>query len=190
MTWSADQFRKAGIADVKIQPIAHGAERPVLVAAVVGSPPARRPAFGPGTADVVLESAIPLSPSDIPGGTLTAPLVYVGSASPSILQHIDVKGKIAVQLTIPQGHMVFERGPVGSRADDLVARGAAGVFNLVRLPGNERSRDFSNCGNPCFNIGGRDGHFLESGHGSRGGGGRGRQAARPHDAQDAKPAPT
>ena len=36
-----------------------------------------------------------------------------------------------------------------------------GVFNLVRLPGNERSRDFSDCGNPCFNIGGRDGHFLE-----------------------------
>ncbi|MCA1481982.1 M28 family peptidase, partial [Bradyrhizobium sp. NBAIM08] len=24
------------------------------------------------------------------------------------------------------------------------------------------SRDFSNCGNPCFNIGGRDGLFLES----------------------------
>ena len=116
----------------------------------------------PATADVVLESAIPLSPSDIPGGTLTAPLVYVGSANPSMLQHIDVKGKIAVQLTMPQGHMVFERGPVGSRADDLVARGAAGVFNLVRLPGNERSRDFSDCGNPCFNIGGRDGHFLET----------------------------
>ena len=57
-----------------------------------------------------------------------------------------MKGKIAVQLTIPQGHMVFERGPVGARADDLVARGAAGVFNLVRLPGNERSRDFSDCG--------------------------------------------
>jgi len=36
------------------------------------------------------------------------------------------------------------------------------VFNLVRLPGNELSRDFSDCGNPCFNIGGRDGLFLES----------------------------
>ena len=36
------------------------------------------------------------------------------------------------------------------------------MFNLVRLPGNERSRDFSDCGNPCFNIGGRDGHFLET----------------------------
>src|SRR4029453_12476512 len=26
----------------------------------------------------------------------------------------------------------------------------------------ELSRDFSDCGNPCFNIGGRDGLFLES----------------------------
>jgi hypothetical protein len=58
--------------------------------------------------------------------------------------------------------MVFERGPVGSRADELVERGAVGVLNLVRLPGNERSRDFSSCGNPCFNIGGRDGFFLEN----------------------------
>ena len=160
--WAVDQFRKAGIANATIQPI-------------VQEPNARfwfplswevrllaDPAFGLGSADVVLDSAIPLSPSDIPGGTLTAPLVYVGSANPSILQHVDVNGKFAVQLTVPQGHMLFERGPVGTRADDLVARGAAGVINLVRLPGNERSRDFSNCGNPCFNIGGRDGHFLET----------------------------
>ena len=78
-----------------------------------------------------------------------------------MLEHIDVKGKIAVQLVVPQGHMLFERGAVDARAEDLVKRGAVGVFNLVRLPGNEASRDFSNCGNPCFNIGGRDGHFLE-----------------------------
>jgi hypothetical protein len=36
------------------------------------------------------------------------------------------------------------------------------VFNLVRLPGNELSNDFSNCSGPCFNFGGRDGLFLES----------------------------
>jgi hypothetical protein len=36
------------------------------------------------------------------------------------------------------------------------------VFNLVRLPGNEASRDFGGCGGPCFNIGGRDGYFLEN----------------------------
>jgi hypothetical protein len=58
--------------------------------------------------------------------------------------------------------MLFERGAVDSRSEDLMKRGAAGVFNLVRLPGNELSRDFSDCGNPCFNIGGRDGWFLEA----------------------------
>jgi hypothetical protein len=162
IAWAADQFRKAGIADVKIQPIAVPATTGFWMplsweVRILGDP-----AFGPGSNDVVLESAIPLSPSNIPGGTLTAPLVYVGTASPAVLQHIDVKGKIAVQLIVPQGHMVFERGPAGSRADELVERGAVGVFNLVRLPGNERSRDFSNCGNPCFNIGGRDGFFLEN----------------------------
>ena len=46
---------------------------------------------------------MPVAPSDIPGGTLTAPLVYVGNGSPAVLQHIDVKGKIAVQLVVPQG---------------------------------------------------------------------------------------
>jgi hypothetical protein len=162
VSWAADQFRKAGITDVRIQPIVADPGTRFWMplsweVRVLGDP-----AFGPGTNDVVLESAIPLSPSDIPGGTMTAPLVYVGTASPAILQHIDVKGKIAVQLIVPQGHMLFERGAVASRADELVERGAAGVLNLVRLPGNERSRDFSNCGNPCFNIGGRDGYFLEN----------------------------
>ena len=120
------------------------------------------PAFGAGSSDIVLESALPVGPSAIQGGTMTAPLVYVGTASPAVLQHIDVKGKIAVQLIVPQGHMLFERGAVDSRAEELIKRGAVGVFNLVRLPGNELSRDFSDCGNPCFNIGGRDGLFLES----------------------------
>jgi hypothetical protein len=162
VNWAADQFRKAGIAEVKVQPIAMDANARFWFPLSWEVRLLADAAFGPGTADVVLDSAIPLAPSDIPGGTMTAPLVYVGTANPSLLQHIDVKGKVAVQLTIPQGHMVLERGPVGARADDLVARGAAGVFNLVRLPGNERSRDFSDCGNPCFNIGGRDGHFLET----------------------------
>src|SRR4030095_17215944 len=108
-----------------------------------------------GAHDVALESALPVSPSVIQGSTMTAPLVYVGAASPAVLQHIDVKGKIAVQLIVPQGHMLFERGAVDSRSEELVKRGAVGVFNLVRLTGNELSRDFSDCGNPCVNIGAR-----------------------------------
>jgi peptidase M28-like protein len=157
--YAVDQWRKAGITDIKVQPIAGDAPFWLPLSwevRLIGDA-----AFGAGSQDVVLQSALPVGPSNIAGGTLTAPLVFVGTANPSILRHIDVKGKIAVQLTVPQGHMLFERGPVGDRAADLVARGAAGVFNLIRLPGNEFGRDLSNCGNPCVNIGGRDGHFLE-----------------------------
>jgi hypothetical protein len=162
VAWSLDQFHRAGITDVRTQTITQDAKASLWLplswrVTLVGDP-----AFGEGTADVVLESALPVGPSTIPGGTLTAPLVYVGSASPAVLQHIDVKGKIAVQLVVPQGHMLFERGAVDSRSEELMKRGAAGVFNIVRLPGNELSRDFSDCGNPCFNIGGRDGWFLEA----------------------------
>ena len=41
---------------------------------------------------------------------------------------------IAVQLIVPQGHMLVERGALCARAEELVKRGAIGVFNLVRLP--------------------------------------------------------
>jgi hypothetical protein len=58
--------------------------------------------------------------------------------------------------------MVFERATVAERTQDLTKRGAIAVLNLVRLPGNERSFDFRNCGVPCFNVGGRDGLFVET----------------------------
>lgn len=162
VAWAVDQFRNAGIVDVKTQPITQDEKSALWLplswqVTLLGSP-----AFGAGSNDVVLESALPVSPSTVANGSMTAPLIYVGAASPAVLQHIDVKGKIAVQLIVPQGHMLFERSAVDSRAGELIRRGAIGVFNLVRLPGNELSRDFSDCGNPCFNIGGRDGLFLES----------------------------
>ena len=160
--WAVDQFRNAGITDVKTQAITQDAKSSLWLplswrVTLIGDP-----AFGAGSSDVVLESALPVGPSNIPGGSMTAPLVYVGTATPAVLRHIDVTGRIAVQLIVPQGHMLFERGAVDARSEELMKRGAVGVFNLVRLPGNELSRDFSDCGNPCFNIGGRDGRFLES----------------------------
>jgi Peptidase family M28 len=160
--WAVGEFRKAGITDVKTQPITQDEKSSLWLPLSWKVTLLGDPAFGAGSSNIVLESALPVGPSSIQGETMTAPLVYVGAASPAVLQHINVKGKIAVQLVVPQGHMLFERGAVASRAEELVKRGAVGVFNLVRLPGNELSRDFSDCGNPCFNIGGRDGLFLES----------------------------
>ncbi|HVF16893.1 MAG TPA: M28 family peptidase [Steroidobacteraceae bacterium] len=159
--WSASQLRAAGITDVRMQPIN---QEPAASFWLPQSWEVRLlgdPALGRDSRDVVLESAIAVPPSAITNGELTAPLVYVGSASPSAVANADVKGKIAVQLTVPQGHMLFEREPVTTRAQELMKRGAVAVLNLVRLPGNERSRDFSNCGGPCFNLGGRDGWFVE-----------------------------
>jgi Peptidase family M28 len=162
INYAIEQFKKAGIADVRSQPISQEPNARFWMPLSWEVRLLGDPALGAGSGDVVLESAVPLAPSDIPGETLTAPLVYVGTASPAVLRNIDVKGKVAVQLIVPQGHMLFERGAVASRSAELVKRGAVGVFNLVRLPGNERSWDFRNCGNPCFNLGGRDGYFLEN----------------------------
>lgn len=159
--WAAEQFRKAGIADVRVQPIAQDPRAGFWLPLSWQVKLRGDPAFGAGSADVVLQSAIPVPPSTIPGDSLTAPLIYVGAANPSVLEHLDVKGKIAVQLTIPQGHMLFERGDVTTRAQALMKRGAVAVLTIIRLPGNELGRDFSNCGGPCLNIGGRDGYFLE-----------------------------
>ena len=117
--------------------------------------------FGVGTADVVLESAMPTGGTVIPQGGITAPLVFVGTARPAELQFIDVQGKIAVQHITPRGHLFLERGPARAKAQELMSLGAVAVLNIVEQAGNMRMRDISNCNGPCFNIGGQDGRFLE-----------------------------
>ncbi len=89
--WAADAFRRAGISDVKLQPITQDTSTSFWVplswqVKILGDA-----AFGAGSGDVVLESAMPLAPSDIPGGTLTAPLVYVGNGSPALLDRVELK---------------------------------------------------------------------------------------------------
>ena len=160
ITWAAEQFRKVGIKDVRIQPMTQDAQARFFLPTSWELKLLGDPSYGPGTADVVLESAMPVG-SDIPGGTLTAPLVLVGSANPAFAPLIDVKGKIAVQVVIPQAHMVFDRAAVSPRSQDLMKRGAVAVLTVLRHPGNEYAKDLGGCGGPCFNVGGRDGFFLE-----------------------------
>ena len=162
IAWAAEQFRAAGIEDVELQPFDQDDDAACWLPLrwemrLVGDP-----AFGSNTGDVVLSTAMPLSPSELPVEGLMAPLVHVGTASAAELMHIDVRGKIAVQHVTPQAHTVFERTPTVPRARTLFDRGALGVINVIDQPGNERARDFSNCGGPCFNLGGRDGVFLEA----------------------------
>ena len=160
--WAVNEFRAAGIADVELQEFDQSEGASIWLPLSWEVRLLGDPAFGTGTADVVLESAMPLSAGDLTGGGLTAPLVYVGTASSAELAHIDVRGKVAVQKAIPQGHTVFVRSPVGPRAQDLLDRGAVAVFTIIDLPGNMRARDIGCGGGTCFNIGGRDGRFIES----------------------------
>lgn len=158
--WAAEQFKKAGIKDVRVQPLTQDPQARLVVQTSWEVRLLGDQAFGPGTADVVLESATPVG-LDVPNGTLTAPLVLVGSSNPSFSPLIDVKGKVAVQVVVPQAHMVFDRGYASPRAQDLIKRGAVAVLTVLRHPGNEYAKDLGGCGGPCFNIGGRDGFFLE-----------------------------
>lgn len=71
------------------------------------------PRMGTGSKDVVLESAIPASGSQIEGGTLTAPLAYVGVTTDA-LDDVDVTGKVAVQTLRPKSGAYSERGVASS----------------------------------------------------------------------------
>lgn len=159
--WAAEQLQNAGIEDVRLQRFAQvdGAEFWLAeqweVRLLGGSQ------FGTGSQDIVLQSSMALAPSSIPGGQLIAPVVYVGKGSQAELMHIDVRGKIAVQHITPQAHLVFERASAVPSARRLIELGALAVINMVDQPGNERVRDFSNCGGPCFNLGGQDSWFLQ-----------------------------
>lgn len=158
--WAAEQFTRAGIKDVRLQPLMQDGQARLFLPTSWELKLLGDQAFGPGTSDVVLESAIPVG-ADIPGGSVTAPLVLVGSANAAFTPLIDVAGKIAVQVVVPQAHMVFDRTAVSPRAQALIARGAVAVVTILRHPGNEYAKDLGGCGGPCFNVGGRDGFFLE-----------------------------
>ena len=159
--WATEQFRAAGIRDVELQRFQQAANAGITLPVSWEVRLLGDASFGGGTRDIVLESAMPLSDPDLPAEGITAPLVYVGTATPAELARVDVRGKVAVQKAIPQAHTVFIRDPVGPRAQTLLERGAVAVLTVIDLPGNMRVNDMG-CGQgPCFNLGGRDGHFLE-----------------------------
>lgn len=157
--WAATEFREAGLTDVAVQ------EYPGTAAMWVPRSWEVRliadAAFGAGTADVVLESALPTGGSAIEGGSLTAPLVDAGLTTDEALPDEDVTGKIAVQHLEPASGAYSERGRTVERARALMERGAVAVLNVVRQTGNMHVRDFSNCNGPCFNLGTADGAFLD-----------------------------
>ncbi len=160
--WMLEQYRAAGITATELQEFQMDEGDTFWLPLAWELRLKTDPAFGTGSEDIVLHTAMPLAPTALETGELQGALVYVGTASPAELAHIDVRGRIAVQQVTPQAHMVFEREPTVPRARNLFERGAIAVINIVEQPGNERAMDLGNCGGPCFNVGGRDGLFLES----------------------------
>lgn len=162
--WVAEQFRAAGLRDVAVQ--GYEADAPMWWPDQWDVRLLGTDALGHGSDDVILRSAVPARGTDIPGGMLTAPLVFVGDVG--AVRDVDVRGKIAVQRIRPAGvSPTGERYGVGAFAlrstvsegsELLLGRGAVAVLNYVDQPGNMHIRDFG-CAR-CFNIGGADGAFL------------------------------
>jgi len=125
-------------------------------------------ALGFGSDDVILRSAVPARGTEIPGGMLTAPVVFAGDVGD--LRDVDVRGTVAVQRIQPGGvsssGVEYGRGAFALRstvsegAQVLFERGALVVLNWIDQPGNMHIRDFG-CA-ACFNIGGADGTFVSS----------------------------
>jgi hypothetical protein len=158
--WVAEQFRAAGLQNVQLQP--YEASAPMWWATSWEVRVVASPAYGAGSRDVILESAVPTSGSEIRGGPITAPLVHVGSVTDAALPAVDVTGKVAVQQLKPAGGAYSERGRTTERARELTKRGAVAILNVIEQTANMHVRDFGNCGAPCFNIGTADGAFLTS----------------------------
>jgi hypothetical protein len=158
--WTVNAFKAAGLKDARVETYAVPGEMWVPKSwrlQIVGDA-----AFGAGTETVTLQSAFPQPGGvTIPGGGLTAPVVYVGHGTDADLAGRDVKGKIAIVRVRPEPSL-FGAGEQGV-ALKLAKLGAAGVINAIEGPGNAQYIDprFA-CGQaPCFMVGGQDAWFLQ-----------------------------
>jgi hypothetical protein len=160
LEWTVSEFRAAGLKDARVEtfdvPAAMWLPQSWKVE-LIGDP-----AFGPGTQTVTLQSAFPQpGGATIAGGSVTAPLIFVGHGTDADLAGRDVKGKMAVVRVRPEPSL-FGSAEQGVAAR-LVEKGAAGVINAIEGPGNANYVDprFA-CGkSPCFIVGGNDGWFLQ-----------------------------
>jgi hypothetical protein len=158
--WSAQQFKKSGLANVEVQEYEATTGTPMWWAKSWEARLIANPKFGKGSLDVILASAVPTSGSMI-ASTLTGELVYVGAVTDEQLPDVDVRGKVAVQHLRPENGAFSERTRTVERAQALTKRGAIAILNVVEQTGNMHIRDFGNCGAPCFNLGTADGRFVE-----------------------------
>jgi hypothetical protein len=107
--WVPEQFKAAGLRDAQTQ--TYPASRATWYPKTWQVKLLAFDKAGAGSRDVVLESAFPTSGSQMPGGALTAPLVFVGATTDAALPDLDVKGKVAVPDAASAGRRVFRTHP-------------------------------------------------------------------------------
>jgi hypothetical protein len=158
--WVVGEFKVASLKDAKVETFAVPGTMWVPKSwqvQILGDP-----TFGAGSEAVTLRSAFPQpGGATIPGGTLTAPVMFVGHGTDADLAGRDVRGRIAVVHVRPEPSL-FGSAEQGVAAK-LVAKGAVGVINAIEGPGNALYVDprFA-CGTaPCFIVGGQDAWFLQ-----------------------------
>ncbi len=160
LEWVASTIRSGGLKDAHVEPFGVPGSMWTPVSwkvELVGDP-----AFGTATADVTLQSAFPQPGGvSVPGGSITAPVVFVGHGTDADLAGRDVKGKIAIVHVRPEPSL-FGSAEQGV-AQKLTKLGAVGVVNAVEGPGNALYFDqrFACGAQPCFMIGGQDAWFLQ-----------------------------
>ena len=160
LDWVASTMKSAGLKDAHVEPFAVQGSMWAPTAwkvEIVGDA-----AFGAGSADVTLTSAFPQQGgATIPGGRVTAPVIYVGHGTDADLAGRDVKGKIAVVHVRPEPSL-FGAAEQGVAAK-LAKLGAVGVVNAIEGPGNAFYFDgrFACGAQPCFIVGGQDAWFLQ-----------------------------
>jgi peptidase M28-like protein len=160
LEWVAASMKSAGLTDAHVEPF--GVKDPMWRPTSWKVELVADPAFGAGSADITLASAFPQSGgATIQGGSLTAPIAYVGHGTDADLAGRDVNGKIAIVRVRPEPSL-FGSAEQGV-AQKLAKLGAVGVVNAVEGPGNAYYFDprFA-CGTkPCFIVGGQDAWFLQ-----------------------------
>ena len=158
-TWVLGELKSAGLRDARLETfIAPPINLPISgEVRLVGDN-----AFGQGSQDIVLQSAMVGGAGPV-DGSVQAPLIYVGQATPADLAGRDVKGKIAVINATPNPGL-YSSNEYG-RLQAMIKAGAVGAIEILNQPGNVKSfdRDRHGCGTSlCFTLGGEDGYFLQN----------------------------
>lgn len=159
VAWTAAELRRAGLADVRLEPF-HATRVSLPLSGEVRLIGIE--AMGPGSRDIVLASAMVGGDGPV-DGMVTAPLIYAGQGLDADLAGRDLKGKIAVIVATPDPSL-YAAVPSNRLAAAMDA-GAVGAIEILAQPGNLKSfdRDRHGCGRRlCFTVGGEDGFFLQN----------------------------